>query len=1817
MAQVIKLKRSAVTGKTPQTSSLQLGELAVNTTDGKIYLHRSSSGDDSIQSVLTTDATITGSLKLSGSQHISGSVGVMDDITFIGDMSSSLTSTSSFSRLISVATASIGYLEVTGSNFAVFDAETGSFASSSDVQQILDESGSYLVDADTGSLGKVTLISDITGSITSTGSFGKIFGDGSDLDNVADPAAISGSYLGLLSGSHDLTLGLGVSGSLTSTASFGTLELTDVTGLPFATGSDLHQILAESSSYVLEQETGSFASGSDLQVILAESASYVVSTNTGSFVVNSQTSSFASGSDLQIIQAESASYVVSTNTSSFLQNADTASLQTVGIHDTLFVSGNITTSGSVIAKEFKTEFISSSIIYSSGSNEFGDTIDDTHIFTGSILLTGSLTMDTGSITLTDGHITGSILSTGSFGKLFGDGGSLTNVADPDAISGSFQGGGSDTISGSLISTASFGTLELVNSHGFVRSTETGSFASGSDLQVILAESSSYVTLDETGSFASGSDLQIIQAESASYVTSISTGSLNVMLAESASYVVSTNTGSFVVNSQTGSFASGSDIQIIKAESASYVVSTNTGSFVVNSQTGSFASGSNVQTILDDYAKGTEISGSYLGLLSGSDDLTLGLGVSGSLLSTGSFGNLKLVNYGGLPFASGSDLHQFFAESASYVTSISTGSLNVMLAESASYLFNASTASLGDLTLVGDITGALGESASFDRLEAVTLNASISPFASGSDVSQIQAQTGSYASGSDLHQFLAESASYVTSISTSSLHQVLAESASYLNNDTTSSFGAVSMNSTLFVQGNISTSGSITANEYIVNSSVTNVTQSFSSGSTIFGDTIDDTHKFTGSLFVSGNINLPDSTKLNLGSDDDANIKHTGTNLQIQETTGNIQMTNYANDKDIVLSTDDGSGGTTAYITLDGSATKTIINKSMRFADDIKALFGAGQDLQIYHDGSHNYFDINNGNIYFRDDADNNIFLIYREGNGVQLAEGNITIPATSKVIFDGATSGHSHIAESAADIMDFTVGGVRMLRLDEGNDLTTITGSLNIETSASVSYLEITGSSSDLNRIQVANGSGLYSKLASNERSSVQLIKYDTGNQTLVGGNTELTLAGGTIVNDFGNAVDFRVESGDNTHAIFLDDSADALGIFTANPTSELTVEGAVSASGNFITTATGSVGRLNFDGEGGHTFIQETADDTLKIIVGGEAKMEFAEDSENIFMQANNYNFRDASFNNTFKIEANNHLLSGSLTSTGSFGRVHTPGTIKSDNRLEIGSNSNFLTDQLKVSDGTRDIRLNANHSSNAVVGTVGSHDFNLMTNNTFRATIASGGNIGIGTSHPSGALHIFASDGLEGTTPETDGDNFIIESNADTGLSIISGESSGETGAVIFGHASDSFAAGLVYQAHTNQLSLQTQQVSNTIRIATGNNDESFIFSGYNISGSITSTGSLGRIETTTAGVRIGGYKSEHNYPLEVEGHAYVRGPDGWNGNGDLAIVALGSHAVNENFGVGYKYGTGMILSIYKSGGNGSFGSSTADAITIADTSGDITLLDGADITGSIASTASFGKIVADQYSLATLTEVSGGLTSTGSFGHLVVANGINAVGRTELNGSLVVDTGIVSSKDETLSLRRYEVTNNSIDIGDGQQDFKMESRQVLQLNASTTTGFAGISGSLTMSGSILPLADNNAAFDLGSSSKRWNDVFAVQTTVGAVFEVGLRSKGIGKEETGTIVVWRNGKLVPCDKSEDTMVMGVIKEGKDEPIVMGAEPVLVTGDVKEGDFITTSTKSGHGKKLENGYLLKKEMFGKVIAQALEDSSGESSLIKCMIRKM
>jgi len=67
MAQNIKLKRSAVAGKVPLTTDLALGELAINTNDGKIYYKKDNGTESIVQLAIDSDV-----VKLTGNQTIAG-----------------------------------------------------------------------------------------------------------------------------------------------------------------------------------------------------------------------------------------------------------------------------------------------------------------------------------------------------------------------------------------------------------------------------------------------------------------------------------------------------------------------------------------------------------------------------------------------------------------------------------------------------------------------------------------------------------------------------------------------------------------------------------------------------------------------------------------------------------------------------------------------------------------------------------------------------------------------------------------------------------------------------------------------------------------------------------------------------------------------------------------------------------------------------------------------------------------------------------------------------------------------------------------------------------------------------------------------------------------------------------------------------------------------------------------------------------------------------------------------------------------------------------------------------------------------------------------------------------------------------------------------------------------------------------------------------------------------------------------------------------------------------------------------------------------
>lgn len=61
----IKLKRTSTATRVPSTSDLRLGELAMNTFDGKLFFLKND-GTDTLESIVTTNAEITGSVNLTG-----------------------------------------------------------------------------------------------------------------------------------------------------------------------------------------------------------------------------------------------------------------------------------------------------------------------------------------------------------------------------------------------------------------------------------------------------------------------------------------------------------------------------------------------------------------------------------------------------------------------------------------------------------------------------------------------------------------------------------------------------------------------------------------------------------------------------------------------------------------------------------------------------------------------------------------------------------------------------------------------------------------------------------------------------------------------------------------------------------------------------------------------------------------------------------------------------------------------------------------------------------------------------------------------------------------------------------------------------------------------------------------------------------------------------------------------------------------------------------------------------------------------------------------------------------------------------------------------------------------------------------------------------------------------------------------------------------------------------------------------------------------------------------------------------------------------
>jgi len=172
-----------------------------------------------------------------------------------------------------------------------------------------------------------------------------------------------------LSGSLILSGSITVSGSIIST---GTISMSgSIASASFATNST-------SASYANNATTASYA-------LNATTGAYANNATTASYALNATTGAYAN-------TATSASYALNATTFNGLASsifATTGSNTFVGnqvVSGSLTTSGSITATGTITAQTLVVQTITSSVLYSSGSNIFGNALTNTQVFSGSVTM---------------------------------------------------------------------------------------------------------------------------------------------------------------------------------------------------------------------------------------------------------------------------------------------------------------------------------------------------------------------------------------------------------------------------------------------------------------------------------------------------------------------------------------------------------------------------------------------------------------------------------------------------------------------------------------------------------------------------------------------------------------------------------------------------------------------------------------------------------------------------------------------------------------------------------------------------------------------------------------------------------------------------------------------------------------------------------------------------------------------------------------------------------------------------------------------------------------------------------------------------------------------------------------------------------------------------------------------------------------------------------------------------------------------------------------------------------------------------------------
>ena len=486
--------------------------------------------------------------QLTGSLDISGSLIVRYGIT------GSLLGTASFANNSTSASYALtaSFARNAASASYVLNAVSSSFASTASFVENA-QSASYVLNA-------------VSSSYSATASY--LESGATSSYSISSSYALTASYVVLAQTASYVTLAETASYvTLAQTASY---ALQAVSASYSTTASYVEN--AQTASYVLNAISASYATTASFvqnaqtasYVLNAVSASYVTLSQTASYVETAQTASYVTLAQTAsyVLQAISASYAIS---SSQAQNASTASYVLQAISASYAISAsqaekavtasyadNFTVAGTLTVQTIVAQTITSSTEFVTGSTKFGTLLTNTHQFTGSVSMTGSLSVNNSNVILSNQT-------------------SSMSVATASYVL--------NAVSASYAATASY-----------VENAQTASY-------VTLAQTASYVLQAVSASYATSAS----QAQTASYVNALNqnviitgsvilsgsqtiSGSLIVTqgltgsLFGTASWAFNAQTASYLINGATASYAL----------TASYVETAQTASYVLQAVSASYA-----------------------------------------------------------------------------------------------------------------------------------------------------------------------------------------------------------------------------------------------------------------------------------------------------------------------------------------------------------------------------------------------------------------------------------------------------------------------------------------------------------------------------------------------------------------------------------------------------------------------------------------------------------------------------------------------------------------------------------------------------------------------------------------------------------------------------------------------------------------------------------------------------------------------------------------------------------------------------------------------------------------------------------------------------------------------------------------------------------------------------------------------------------------------------------------------------------------------------------------------------------------------------